>query len=115
MFSRPGGAFDFEIVAVELIEIQKTSNQENVYWHPNWPPPIGIPAEHSGIRLRRQILNFKFLPPEIEYKGMLQVEAGQRANAIGPQELVFVEHVSQNPLNLLLVADRQESAVSRIR
>ena len=35
--------------------------------------------------------------------------ARQRANAVGPEKLVFVEHVGEHALELLLVEDRQET------
>jgi hypothetical protein len=52
-FARPGGAFDFEVVAVVEIEVQERPDNECVHGHPDRTAPIGVSPKHPTIRLRR--------------------------------------------------------------
>src|SRR5215469_10102677 len=47
----------------------------------------------------------------MKHERMFQVISGDGANAIRSKEFVFVEQVNQYPLELFLVANRQEPAV----
>ena len=67
------------------------------------PPPVGVAAEHAGVRLGGKVLDLVLLAAKVEHKGMLEVIFRQRANAVGTEELVLVEHVGQNALQFLLV------------
>src|SRR6266481_1560461 len=63
----------------------------------------------TQIGPRRQIAHAIFLAPRREDIGMLCVIAGQRADPVGAQELVFVEHMGQDPAQTLLVNESHDS------
>src|SRR5215467_277044 len=44
-----GGAFDFEVVAVELIQVQQSAYEQAIHGHPHRTSPIGVSSEHSGV------------------------------------------------------------------
>ncbi len=69
----------------------------SVHGHPDRSSPVGVPAEHAGVRLRRQVVHPVFLALDAEDVRVLLVELGQRANAVGTEELVLVEHLRENP------------------
>ena len=55
-------------------------------------------------------MNLVFLTADVKHNRMFEVILRHRANAIGPEELVLVEHVGQHLLKLLLVEDRQQTS-----
>jgi hypothetical protein len=55
--TRPGRAFDLEVVAIVEIELQQSANQQRIHRHPDGPAPIGIPPEHSRVRFCRQVVH----------------------------------------------------------
>ena len=55
--------------------------------------------------------NLVFLTSKMEGERMIEVILRKRPNAVWAQELLFVEHVSQNALQLFLVADRSHPAI----
>ncbi len=58
---RAGRTFDFERIAVIQIILQQGAHQQRVHRHPDRTTPIGVAAEHAGIRLRRKISHSVFL------------------------------------------------------
>ena len=93
----PGGAFNLEVVAVVEVEVQERPDDEGVHRHPDRPPPVGVAAEHAGVRLGRQVVHPVLLAIHVENIRVLLVELGERTDAVGAQELVLVEHLRQNP------------------
>src|SRR3974377_1849677 len=51
-------ALHLELIPVELIEVQQPAKDQYVHRHPHGAAPVGIPAEHSSVRLGRQIMAF---------------------------------------------------------
>ncbi len=74
--ARPGGAFDFEVVAVEQIEVLQRPQDHDVHRHPDRAPPVGIAAEHAGVRLGREVADPVLLAVNVEPVGVLLVELG---------------------------------------
>src|SRR5947199_9819148 len=42
-------ALNFELIAVEAVQVHQASNDQRIDWHPHWPPPVGVAAEHPAI------------------------------------------------------------------
>src|SRR5215467_4592022 len=55
VLSRAGRTLDLEVIAVELVQVQQRADQQSVDRHPNRAAPVGIAAEHAGIRFGRQV------------------------------------------------------------
>ena len=104
----PGRALHLELVAVEGIQIQEAPDDEHVDRHPDRAAPVGVPAEHSGVRFRGQIRHLVLLVPDPVREGMLQVELRQGPDPVRAQELVLVEQVGEHPRQLVLVEEGQE-------
>lgn len=47
MLARACGVFHRKGVAVVAIELQQGPQQQQVHWHPNGTPPVGVAAEHA--------------------------------------------------------------------
>jgi hypothetical protein len=99
----PRRALDFEVVAVIRKIVHQGADDQRVDRHPDRPPPIGVAAKHAAVRLRRQIAHSIFLAAHRKDIGMLGVIAGQRADPVGAEELVLVEHAGQNPAQPILI------------
>ena len=84
----------------------KPANDQCVHRHPDRPAPVGVSAEHSGIRFAGQVLHLDIPVPQDEDERVLEMIFRERANAIRAEKLVFVEHVAENAPQLFLVADR---------
>src|SRR4029453_14367241 len=82
----------FELIAVEGVKIDQRPHDQRIHRHPHRPAPVGITAEHAGIRFSGQVLDFVLLTPDMTHKRMLQVIARERAYAMRPEKLVLVEH-----------------------
>ena len=93
----PGGAFNFEIVAVIEIEIQERPDNHDVHRHPDRPSPVGVAAEHAGVGFPRQVVHPVLLAAHVENIGVPLVKFGERADAVGAQELVLIEHRREDP------------------
>ena len=105
----PGGAFDLEVVAVVQVEVQQRPDDQRVHRHPDRAAPVGVAAEHAGVRLGRQVVHPVLLAVDVEDVRMLLVELRDRADAVGAQELVLVEHLRENPAEPLRVDQGQQS------
>ena len=103
---RTGRTLYLEFIAVELIQVPQRPDDQRIDRHPHRPPPVGVAAEHAGIRFRRQVLHFVFLATDVKHKRMFQVIARERANAVRPEKLVLVEQVGEHALELVLVENR---------
>ena len=103
MLAGAGGAFDLEVVAVVQVEIQQRPDDHDVHRHPDRPAPVGVAAEHAGVRLARQVVHPVLLALHVENERVLLMELGERADAVGAEELVLVEHLRQDPAQPLRV------------
>ena len=108
MFSGTGRAFDFELVAVKRVQVQERSDDKHVDGHPDGPTPVGIASEHPIVRFGRQVLDSVLLAANPKRERVILVITGQRTDAVGAQKLVFVEKVSEHPLQFGLVQDSQQ-------
>ena len=105
------GAFDFEVVAVIEIEVPERPDDEQVDRHPDRSPPVGVAAEHAGVRLGRQVVHAVLLAAYVQDERMLLVELGERADSIGAQELVLVEHLGEDPAQPFRVEQGRDPAL----
>ena len=71
-------------------------NDERIHRHPYRTAPVGVAAEHAGVRLGRQVLNLVLVTADVKHKRMFEVIARHRAYAVGSEKLVFVEHVGEH-------------------
>ena len=74
------------------------------------PRQFELPPNMPRVRLGRQIGNAVFLAAGVNDIGMVGVVARQRADAVGAQELVLVEHLRQHAAELGFVQDRSQPA-----
>jgi hypothetical protein len=108
--SRPYGAFDRELRAVEVVvPLQRLQHQE-IDREPDRPPPIRVASEESGVPLGRHVVHPIRDAHHVELVGMLAVHAAHGAKAERREELTLVQDVAQHPLQALAGWDRQETS-----
>ena len=64
--ARAGRALDLEVVAVVEVELQQRPDDQRVDRHPDRPAPVGVAAEHAGVRLGRQVVDAVLLAADVE-------------------------------------------------
>ena len=87
-----GGTLHAEGVAVVGVELDQRANEEDVHREPHRAAPVGVPTEHPAVRLGRLIRDLVILPSDVHDVWMLLVPPRHRADAVGAQELLFVQH-----------------------
>src|SRR5215475_12082480 len=86
--SRPGRAFDLEVVAVAIVRevlvifLQRFDDQE-VDREPHRPAPIRVAAEQPGLRLGRLVIYTVLDALDVDLIRVVLMEARKRADAIG--------------------------------
>src|SRR5215831_5905914 len=94
--SGAGGALDAEVIAMKKVVHEEAADQEGVDGHPDGAAPVGIAAEHAGVGLGGEVGDAIFLSLNREDVGMDGVGAGEGTDAVGAEELVFVEHAGED-------------------
>jgi hypothetical protein len=61
-----GRAFNLEVVAVVEVEVQERPDKYGIDRHPDRTPPVGVAAEHVGVRLCGQIIHTVLLAARVE-------------------------------------------------
>src|SRR6266851_1558398 len=107
---RAGGTRDLEIVAEEMVEFLERLDEEKVHGKPHRPAPVRIAAEHARRGLRGLVVDAVLLAVDLQDVGMVPVVAGERADAVVREELVFVQHVPEHSRELVARHDRQHEA-----
>src|SRR5580692_5193169 len=46
--ARASRTLNLEVVAVIKVEGEQGADQQYVHWHPYWPAPVGVSAEHAS-------------------------------------------------------------------
>ena len=92
-------------------EVPERPDDEQVDRHPDRSPPVGVAAEHAGVRLGRQVVHAVLLAAYVQDERMLLVELGERADSIGAQELVLVEHLGEDPAQPFRVEQGRDPAL----
>src|SRR5262245_18123319 len=85
-FSRPGRAFDLEVVTVAIVRevrvifLQRFDDQE-VDREPHRPAPIRVASEQPGLRPRRLVIYTVLDALDVDLIGVVLMEARKRADA----------------------------------
>src|SRR4029077_517658 len=104
------GALDLEGVAVVEVVLDERADDQHVHRHPDRTAPVGISAEHSAVRLGRQIAHAVALTTDVELVRMLEVMARKCADAVRAQELLLIQHAREDASQPLLIDEREDSA-----
>ena len=80
--------FDREGVAVKVMISLKRLDDEIVGWKPDGPAPVGIAAEHVGVRLAGRVANFIGMTSVPEDEGVFGMGFRKRADAVSGEEFV---------------------------
>jgi hypothetical protein len=67
---RTGRTLNLEVIAVEAVQVQERPDQQGIDGHPDGAPPVGVTAEHPGIRFARQVLDLVFLTTDVKHKAV---------------------------------------------
>src|SRR5215472_1911836 len=70
---RSSRTFHREIIPIVDVILQQATDDQSVDRHPDGSPPVGIAAEHAGVRFRGQIVNSILLITDINCIRMLRV------------------------------------------
>ena len=57
------------------------------------PRPVGVAAEEGGVGFTGDVIDGEGFAVEVEGEGMVFVEFGDGADAVGGEEFAFVEEV----------------------
>src|SRR5215475_10554416 len=101
--ARSDRTLDFEVVAQVSILVDQGADEHELHRHPDRAAPVGVPSEHPAVRIARDVTDPVLLSAHVEDIGVLGVITRQRANPVGAQELVLVEHVAEYPAELVRV------------
>ena len=93
--------------------VDQGADQDELHWHPDRSAPVGVTPKHPAVRIARDVADPVLLSAGIEDIGVLGVIARQRANPVGAQKLVLVEHVAEHPAELVRVDKGKDPATAR--
>ena len=108
-------AFDFEIVAVVVVEFLQRLDDQEIEREPDRSAPVGIAAEVPRVRLRRRVADREIVAVAAEHVRPLEVRARERPHAVVGQEFRFVQHALQQPLHAVSAQQRQQAALAAAR
>src|SRR5215468_3664221 len=111
--SRADRTLDLEVVAQVGILVDEGADEHELHGHPDRAAPVGVTPQHPTVRVTRDISDPVLLSARVEDIGVLGVISGQRANPVGTQELALVEHVAEDPAELVRVDQRKNPAAAR--
>ena len=114
LLPRAGGALDFELVAVVAVQLSQPAQDDDVHREPHRAAPVGVAAEHAGVRLGRKIVDVVLLPAPVEDARLVEMAARDRADSVWAEELVLVEHGFEDPPQPQLVDERQDPPALRV-
>ncbi|MBN8899868.1 MAG: carboxylesterase family protein [Rhodospirillales bacterium] len=103
-----GRAFDREVRAVIAVEAAQALDQQVVHRHPDRPAPVGVAAEHPGIRLRRLVLHPVAHAIERDLERAVPIHLRQGAHAVRGEELRLVQHPLQQLGHAVDAGQRQQ-------
>src|SRR5262245_11288344 len=72
--SRTRRALDLEFIAVERVKVDQTPDDQRVDGHPHGTAPVGVAAEHPGIRLRWKIADAELRTVHVEPERVLEMD-----------------------------------------
>ena len=113
--ARVGGAFDGEGVAVVEVELLEGFDEEVVEGEPDGAAPVGVAAEEAGGGFGGFVIEGVEGAIEVEAEGVVFVEAGDGAQAVGGEEFVFIEGAGEDGAEAVFVDDGKEAAVGLAR
>ena len=87
------------------MEFLQRLNQKKVHRKPDWSAPVGIAPEQPGLGFRRLVIHAVFHAKDVQTVGMLAMETGERAHAVGREKFRFVEHVAKNGAQLFFIGN----------
>src|SRR5438105_6787079 len=116
MASRTGRAFDFEIVAVVVVEFLERLNEKIIDRQPDRPAPIRIAAENIRLRfagvVTHDTLRAVLL---VENIGISRVEFADRAYSMIAQEFSGIQHPTQEAFHAMSARERNQAAIAGAR
>src|SRR6266511_1600191 len=92
------GAFDLQPAAVEVVIALERLDEEVVDREPDRTAPVGDASEDPGRAFGGVIIDAMLHAPDPEHVRLLRVNAGNRPDAVGRQELFLVEQVPEDLL-----------------
>ena len=101
---QPAGArraLDLQLITVVVMITFQRLDEQIVRREPNRPAPVRVAAEEECVRLARHIIDTMHFAVRAEFVRMFRVKLRQRPDAEGRQEFVFVEQITQHPLQAL--------------
>lgn len=96
--ARAGGIFDFEVVAVIVMEFLKRFDDQVVDRKPDWAAPVGIAAKQAALGFGGRVNNGMRLAPRKKRIGLLFVVLGKRSNPIRGKEFGLVQQTAEDAL-----------------
>ncbi len=93
-FSGTDRALHLQLVAVEMVVAFKGFDDQVVDREPDRAAPVGVAAEKVAIAFAGNIIDTMFLVPGDEDVGLIAMDTRDRAQSVGREKLVFVEHVA---------------------
>ena len=92
------------------MELLQRLDQQVVHREPDRAPPVRVAAEDPGGGLGRLVVHAVLDAVDRQHVGMVAVVARERADAVGREELVAIQHVGEHADELRPPHDRQQPA-----
>src|SRR5580658_3166200 len=108
--SRSRREFHFEVLAVVMVVLLQGFDQEIVHREPDGAAPVGIAAKNAAGGFGGFVVYAVDVAIDLDFIGMIEVVARERANAIGRQKLGFVKHAAEDALQLFTIRERKQAA-----
>ena len=105
-----GGAFDFEFVAIVVMEFLERLDEEVIHRHPDGAAPVGVAAEEAVARFSGPVGNFVRRATGMEALRLVLVDFREGAHAEVGQELRLVEHPTQEAFHAMAAQERERHA-----
>src|SRR5215204_4738795 len=87
----------FELVAKVMVKLLQGFNEKKVHRKPDGAAPIRVATEQAGRRLCRLISHRVLTAVDGQHVRLVFVGTGKRTDAMGSQELRFIQHERQDP------------------
>src|ERR1043166_174704 len=110
---RAGGAFDFEIITVVMMEALKRFDEQVIDRHPDWSAPIRVAAEKSAQRFAGPVANFQLTALTYEAIRIVLVTFRKRTHAVVGKEFRLVQQTPQQALHAMSAQEREQMTMTR--
>ena len=94
-FSRTYWTLYFQLIAIEMVVAFERFDEQVIDRKPDRAAPVRVAAEKVAGAFAGHVIHAMFLVPRSEDVGFVAMDARDRAQSVGREKFVFIEHVAQ--------------------